>query len=227
MTLVPTKEQDYLEEDPVLRGQNYVCLSFLSPEDLLANKEVYCFQEYVKSFVADINKVADEVTEKFPEVGQVLKNLKDSYPHMFDASVLQDDYRFFKQSHSDRLEKEFHEQNEFRTSVRGIKVRGVFDTLKEAQTRAEVLKRMGDKFDIFIGQVGCWCPWSPNPEDIQNQEYAETQLNTFMKQFKENMALKDKIYEERKKERTTTTSAIVEELSKQDTWTSRQEDEQK
>ena len=43
---VPTKEVDYLDEDKPLRGQNYVCLSFLSPEDVLNNKEVFYFEHY-------------------------------------------------------------------------------------------------------------------------------------------------------------------------------------
>ena len=37
--VVYTKETDYLDEDKPIRGQNYVCLSFLSPEDVLANKD--------------------------------------------------------------------------------------------------------------------------------------------------------------------------------------------
>ena len=67
---------------------------------------------------------------------------------------------------------------------------------------AEVLRRSGDtRFDIFVGQVGVWCPWSPNPEDMQEQEYAETQLNTLMKEYKQNMNLRDEFYEMRKREK--------------------------
>ena len=60
---------------------------------------------------------------------------------------------------------------------------------------------MGDKFNIFVAQVGVWCPWSPNPEEIQEQEYAETQLNTLMKGYRENMELRDQFYEQRKEEK--------------------------
>jgi hypothetical protein len=86
------------------------------------------------------------------------------------------------------------------TTMRGIKVRGVFDTMEEAKNRSEFLKRTDDKFNIYIAQVGCWCPWSPDPNDLQNQEYAETQLNTLMKQYKQNMQNKDEIFENRKNE---------------------------
>ena len=35
------KKVDYLEVDDVIPGQNYVCLSFLSPEELIQNKEAF------------------------------------------------------------------------------------------------------------------------------------------------------------------------------------------
>ena len=82
--------------------------------------------------------------------------------------------------------------------MRGIKVRGVFDTIEEAKLRSEFIKKSDSKFDIFIAQVGCWCPWSPNPNDLQDQEFAETQLNTLMKQYKQNMDAKDELFEARK-----------------------------
>lgn len=106
-------------------------------------------------------------------------------------------------------------------------MRGVFETLKEAQVRAELLRRMGDtKFDIFVGQVGVWCPWSPNPEDIQEQEYAETQLNTLMKQYKNNMTQKDEFYELRKQEKMADAQKKLQEsLAKKDPLTERKEAE--
>ena len=39
------------------------------------------------------------------------------------------------------MSKEFAEQVDFQTSVRGIKVRGSYETMREAQIRSEVLKR--------------------------------------------------------------------------------------
>ena len=112
--------------------------------------------------------------------------------------------------------------------MRGIKVRGVFDTIEEAKNRSEFLKKVDDKFDIFIGQVGCWCPWSPHPSDLENQEYGETQLNTLMKKYKENMDSKDEVFEKRKQEAINSSSNksdvedISEQLEKTDPWIERQ-----
>jgi hypothetical protein len=60
------------------------------------------------------------------------------------------------------------------------------------------LKKIDNKFNIYIAQVGCWCPWSPNPECLENQEYSETQLNTLMKEYKKNMDNRDIVFENRK-----------------------------
>lgn len=220
MEQVPTKVEDFLDEDPALRGQNYVCLSFLSPEDLLKSKEVYMVEKYVQKIAFDLKTILENSKASNKEVYTILNNLKDSYPHLFDPKEVLDDFQIFKRTNSDVLEKEFHEKNEFRTTVRGIKVRGVFDTIQEAKNRADFLKRKGDKFDIFIGQVGCWCPWSPNPEDIADSEYAETQLNTFMKQFKQTMQMKDEVFEARKQQ---SVSAITEDLTKEDPWLAQKE----
>lgn len=197
-SLVSTKEVDFLDEDKPIRGQNYVCMSFLSPEEVLQDKESFVFTKYVEKFSKDLSELMSGLKEKYPDDKGILETLMENHDFLFDPKRMQDNYEFFKSVHGQDAEREFNEKNDFRTSVRGIKVRGVFDTLKEAQMRAEVLKRMGDKFNIYVGQVGCWCPWSPNPDELQESEYAETQLNTLMKKYKENLLLRDQYYEERK-----------------------------
>ena len=201
MSTVSTKEVDYLEEDKPIRGQNYVCLSFVSPEDVIRNKEVFYLEHYLKKFSNDVVQLFDNLLLKFPESDEIIKHIRESHEHLFKGVELESDYKFFKQQSSEKLEKEYLEANDFQTSIRGIKVRGVFETIKEAQTRAELLRRLGDKFDIFVGQVGVWCPWSPNADDIQEQEYAETQLNTLVKNYRENMNMRDEFYAKRKEDK--------------------------
>lgn len=226
-SLVSTKEVDYLDEDKPLRGQNYVCLSFLSPEDILKNKDVYYFERYLENFSKQMDELLIGLAEKYKEEASSIKVIRENNEKIFNSRELQEDFRFFKRVQAETIEKEFHAENNFQTSVRGIKVRGVFETLKEAQVRAEVLRRSGDtRFDIFVGQVGVWCPWSPNPEDLQEQEYAESQLNTLMKQYKENMTLRDEFYEMRKQEKLQEAQRVTKEaLEKTDPLTVRREEE--
>lgn len=198
---VPVSQEDFLDEDKPIRGQNYVCLSFISPEDILIQKDTYFFNKFVDSFSKNMDELLKSLKERYPNDGETFDLLRENYSYIFNVKELHEQFNFYKSQNGEDLEKEFHVLQEYRPTIRGIKVRGTFDTLKEAQVRAEVLKRMGDKFDIFIGQVGCWCPWSPNPNDLENQEYAETQLNTLMKKYKENITNKEAEFGSRKEEK--------------------------
>ena len=39
---------DYLDEDEPIRNQNFVCISFLNPEDVIKNKDVFYFSKFVE-----------------------------------------------------------------------------------------------------------------------------------------------------------------------------------
>jgi hypothetical protein len=90
------------------------------------------------------------------------------------------------------------ERNAFRTSIRGIKVRGSYDTLAEAKSRVDAIRKYDKKFNVYVAQVGCWCPWSPYPSALEDQEYAETALNTLVKTYNENEEVKTEVYGDRK-----------------------------
>jgi hypothetical protein len=40
-------KEDFLEVDPKIPGQNYVCLSFVSPEKILKQKEVFISSKFL------------------------------------------------------------------------------------------------------------------------------------------------------------------------------------
>lgn len=197
-TLVSTKEADFLDEDKPIRGQNFALLSFISPEDVLMNKEVYYFNRFLEQFGKDMKTLLDGISAKYPESKDLVDTINQNHAYIFNPKDLNDQYNFFKSVNYNEIESNFHRDNNFMTTMRGIKVRGVFDTLEEAKNRSEFLKRVDNKFNIYIAQVGCWCPWSPNPENLDNQEYSETQLNTLMKEYKKNMEDKDVVFEQRK-----------------------------
>jgi hypothetical protein len=200
-TLVPTKTEDYLDQDPAIRGQRYCCLSFISPEEVIKNKEVYFVEKFLKSYSTEMNELFTNMIEMFKEKSEItdgLRGIQERYPYVFDTSKVNEEYNFYKAFNSDKLENDYLEHNNFQTTIRGLKVRGSYESLKEAQIRAQVLKRIDDNFNVFVAEVGCWCPWSPNPEELENQEYAETHLNTLVKQYVENQKEKDVFFLERK-----------------------------
>lgn len=108
-------------------------------------------------------------------------------------------YEDFMYNHKAKLEEEFYALNEFRTSIRGVKVRGVYGNTKEAEIKAKKLQSKDKYHNIFMGEVGKWTPWDPSPNEVKDQEYNNDQLNTLMKKYKENEDSREQFFEERTK----------------------------
>lgn len=200
METIPVKQQDFLEEDDPIRNQNYVCLSFISPEDVILEKETFFFSKFLEKFSNDMNELFNNLSLKFPDDKGVIDAIKDTHKYIGNHKEMDEQYKFFKSTNNDDIQKEFDKIQNFRTNIRGLKVRGTYDTVDEAKNQIQKLKKKDPNFDIYLGQVGCWIPFSPDPNSIQDQEYAETQLNTLMSKYKENNQNKDALFDERTKE---------------------------
>ncbi len=85
-------------------------------------------------------------------------------------------------------------------SVRGLKIRGVFGTRQEADERANELQKIDSDFHVFVGEVGKWLPWDPDPNDVADQVYQEKELNDLMKGYKENLEKSKKMQQDRKED---------------------------
>jgi hypothetical protein len=200
MPPVTCKEQDFLEQDAAIRGQNYVCLSFLNPGDAVASKEAYTVSKFLTAFCEDAKQVLQDAEKRASSETdrQVVKNLQERYAYVFDKDALLAEFEQYKSSYEEQILADYAEKTDNQACVYGIKIRGAHETLDEARARAQHLKTKDPNFNVYVCEMGCWCPWSPNPEGIREAEYGETQLNTLMKKYKENMALKDDMYEKRK-----------------------------
>jgi hypothetical protein len=108
-------------------------------------------------------------------------------------------YDDFMYAHKTKLEEEFHALNDFRTSIRGVKIRGVYGNPKEAELKAKKLQSKDKYHNIFMADVGKWTPWDPSPHEVKDQEYNNDQLNSLMKKYKENEDSREKFFEERTK----------------------------
>jgi len=166
--------EDFLEADDQIRGQNFVCLSFVSPESVLKNKDLFKMQNFLRHLVKNNNI-----------------NLSEDYINKLDEK-----YKDFLYSREETLEKDFYENNDFRTTIRGLKVRGVYDSVKEANMRAAKLQKKDKNFNVYVGQVGYWLPWDPEPHQVGEQEYFESDLNQLVKKYKENQEAKETHFRE-------------------------------
>ena len=89
---------------------------------------------------------------------------------------------------------------ESKTSLNGIKIRGVFSTIEAASEHAKNLQSIDKYFNVFVGEVGKWLPYDPSPtsDKAGTPEYAQEQLNSLIKGYIENQN-KAKIFEEKRK----------------------------
>lgn len=98
-------------------------------------------------------------------------------------------------------------------SVRGIKVRGVYSTQEEAKKRADELQKEDPDFHVFVGEVGKWLAWDPDPNDADDQVYRNKELNDLMKGYKANIEKSRRAQEEYKNDKLR--QAALEEQMKQ------------
>ena len=178
------EEEDYLEVDRPIPGQNFVCLSFVSPDKVLEDKKLYSFYKYSQS-LNNSNQTFTEFKDKFEEYSDL---------------------------HNKEYQDEFDKICDYQTNVRGVKIRGVYDNERAANIRAQVLQKMDNSFHVYVGQVGYWLPWDPNPNNVENQEYLNNDLNRLVKEYDNNQTKKDMFYEEQKRDRKE--AAIKETLEK-------------
>ena len=61
------EKQDFLEVDNPLPGQNYVCLSFVSPESLMESKDAFKVSKFLQSYCKDQELDLDDVMKKYTD----------------------------------------------------------------------------------------------------------------------------------------------------------------
>lgn len=189
------KYVDMLEEDKPIAQQKFCCVSFVSPESIIASKNEFYFGEFVKSwdlvksmekyaqftsFVAykynlDAMKLTEDLADFCKEEGAKL-----------GENSVSDEYKTFTERNEEKLEADYNAKVDFQTNVRGIKVRGVFPTQGEAELRAKLLREADPNFDVYVGPVGLWMPWEPDAYKTGRVEFLEEELNALMTKKKEN-----------------------------------------
>ncbi len=184
-----SKNPDYVDllfEDPVIPHQKYVCISFVSPETIIKQREQYLFEKFVQQwdFAKSIEKFGDFmnfISHKYKlKLEDIMADMKDfvteEKAHLKSYSV-SDDYKNFIDKNEDRLNEEYNKEHEFQTSVRGIKVRGSYSSEAEAELRAKKMREVERGHDVLVGKVGVWMPWDPDAYKTGRVEFLEEELN--------------------------------------------------
>ena len=191
---------DYLDEDPEVPTQKYCIVSFLSPEKVIADKNRFMFSEFVKFVnydwkVKGLEHLMVFLSKKYSlKVDDLLKDAGE-FGKVRETEIKETDleelYQVFLLKNEKELQEKYDNSVEFRTNVRGVKVRRSFPTVEEAQVMAKVLQRKYPKDNLYIGKVGAWLPWDPSEHLMPEVEYAEKELNELMRRYKENESNKE------------------------------------
>jgi hypothetical protein len=177
---------DLCEEDATIPSQKFVCISFISPEKVLKQREQFIFEKFVQQwdFSKSIEKFGDFInfiSYKYKlKLDDVMADMKDyvteEKTHLKSYSVT-NDFNNFMDKTEDKLTEEFNRLNSFQTSVRGVKIRGSYSSQAEAELRAKKLREADPHHDIFVGPVGVWMPWDPDAYKTGRVEFMEEELN--------------------------------------------------
>jgi hypothetical protein len=212
-TLPKTEEDgtmiDYLDEDPEVPTQRYCIVSFLSPEKVIQDKQRFFFKEFLgfmnydwkvkglEHFMAFLSKkyslTIDDLLKDAAEFGKVRET-------EIRTTDLEEQWQVFLLKHEKETQEKYDNSVEFKTNVRGVKVRRCFSTVEEAQVMAKVFQRKYPKDNLYIGKVGAWLPWDPSEHLMPEVEYAEKELNELMRRYKENEANKEMFFAEQREE---------------------------
>lgn len=181
-----TKPVDLLEVDKPLASQAFGCFSFISPESIIKQKQLFFFEEFLKQwelsksmekFHQFLNFISFKYKINFIDVVKDLESFVQAERENIVKSSVDDDYKNFLDGKEDELEKKFNKAHNFQTSVRGFKSRGHFSTQEEAEFRAKLLRETDPHFDVFVGPVGTWLPWDPDAYKTGRVEHMEEELN--------------------------------------------------
>jgi hypothetical protein len=203
------KYVDLLEEDKPIAAQKFVCVSFVSPEKILKQKENFFFEEFLKKwefnksmekFVQFLNFISFKYNVSFDDMSNDFKDfVKEEKDNLVNTNMT-DEFKTFVDNKEEELEKSFGISCNFQTSTRGLKIRGVYPTIEEAELRCKLLREMDPNHDVFVGPVGLWMPWDPEAYKTGRVEYMEDELNQLMHEKTKNEANAKNAFDQRVKE---------------------------
>jgi hypothetical protein len=200
---------DLCDEDQPVAGQKFACMSFISPEKILKKREVFLFDQFVKQwdFTKSLTKFNDFlhfISYKYNlSIEDVLNDLNDFSKEEGDKlkeNSVEDDYKNFLDKQEDKLNEQFNRDNSFQTSVRGLKIRGVFPTQEEAEIKCKKLREYDPNHDIYVGPIGMWIPWDPDAYKTGRVEFMEDELNQLHQEKVKNEEKAKQEFERRIKE---------------------------
>ncbi len=200
---------DLLDEDKPISGQKFACISFLSPEYIIKDKNLYNFNEFTKQWEMTkafekysqfLNFISYKYNIEYQDLVTDLNDFAKDQKNVLSNTSIEDDFKSFMDKNEEKLDEEFSRLHNFKTSVRGIKIRGVFPNQAEAELRCKMLREIDPNHDVYVGPVGMWMPFHPEAYKTGRVEYLEDELNELMNEKNKNEKYAKEEFDKRVKE---------------------------
>lgn len=177
---------DLLNEDPVIPSQQFGCYSFVSPDKIIRQRDLFMFEKFVKQwqYSKALNMFSDFtlfLAYKYNLNSETVMNDLVEFckeeENTLKREDVEGDFRQFMDKNEERLAEEYNRNNKFQTSVRGFINRGNFGTPEEAEKHAKELRDKDPNHDIFVGRNFVWTPLDPDAYKTGRIEFLEEELN--------------------------------------------------
>jgi len=177
---------DLLNEYPTIPSQTYGCYSFVSPEKIIKQKEMYFFEKFVKqwNFTKSVSQFSDFLQFLSFKYNLKVENLMEDFKqfvqeeeNMLKSQDVVGDFATFVEKNEDYLNESFQKEHGFQTSVRGFVNIGNFPTSEEAEMYAKKIRESVPHHDILVGRNFVWTPLDPDAYKTGRIEFMEEELN--------------------------------------------------
>ena len=104
------------------------------------------FESKIEKYRSSVNESDKMLAMQIDEIYKGIQLDEDEFAskcmHLYtiDQEEIDDKFSMYRIQNAVELDKQFDEENNFKTSVRGLKVRGIFNERKEAEDRCKILR---------------------------------------------------------------------------------------
>ena len=177
---------DLLNEYPVISSQIYGCYSFVSPERIIKQKEMFLFEKFVKQwdFTKSVSQFSDflqfvsfKYNLKVETLLEDFKQFVQEEENVLKSNDVTGDFSTFIDKNEETLNNAFQKEHGFQTSVRGFVNMGNFATIDEAESYAKKIRESIPHHDILVGRNFVWTPLDPDAYKTGRIEFMEEELN--------------------------------------------------
>jgi len=199
---------DLLDEDTtnVIPSQQWECISFVDPGQILKKREHYFFEQFLKNWDLTKSMTVFQDFLRFVsftygiEPDPLIKHFENFVQEERDkirATNVTAEYNDFVDKNETRLMDEYNDEHGFQTSVFGMKLRGAYSTYEEARFHARAIREQDPYHDVHVCQRFAWIPVCPSAHKTGQIEYLEEELNQLVQEKIKNEAAAKQEFDKR------------------------------